>query len=245
MRRRPARTGIRPAAVPAHRSDIRESRRAAPSRSGARARSTSTVLLCGLRSRSTAPLFIARTALSTSAWPGMMMTGVRIPRLASSSCNSRPLVPGIVMSNTIRHSRPGPNHTREKRPRVRERLDRQAGRVHEPACHLAQVRVIIDQEDGWLEVHSVRLPWRVAAGAQPVCRPPSARWPLAGARAPRRRRCVIIGPPWKRFVGALYSGLKQRKQRRNRPLPEPHAGGTRDCSQSKLRATSGSHSGPR
>ena len=61
--------------------------------------SSSTSSLNGLVRNSTAPAFIARTLIGTSAWPVMKMIGMSV-RSASCCCNSRPLRPGNETSST-------------------------------------------------------------------------------------------------------------------------------------------------
>jgi hypothetical protein len=62
--------------------------------------SSSTWSLNGFSMKSTAPSFMACTAIDTSPWPVMKMMGRRRPRAFMACCSSSPLIVGMRTSST-------------------------------------------------------------------------------------------------------------------------------------------------
>ena len=69
--------------------------------------SSSSSSLNGFSMKSTAPAFIARTAIGTSPWPVMMMIGILIWFSRKYCCSSSPLMPGMRTSSSRQPARPG------------------------------------------------------------------------------------------------------------------------------------------
>ncbi len=182
---------------------LRAPRAASASRASARwIASSNASRPTGFSRKSTAPAFIARTLVDTSAWPVRKMTGIATPCRCSAACRSRPDGPGRRTSSSTQPGRSGSGSQQEFAGRgVAARF--KAGGVEQVEQRSAQRLVVVDDVDqrSWCFISS---------SSRMVC--PDTRGQLDMEAMPRLH--AVLGPD--AATVCLDDGARDRQA-------EPHA----------------------
>ena len=103
----------------------------------------------GFSRKSTAPSRVARTAVSTLAWPEIITTGVVTPAAFKSSSSEIPSLPGMTTSEKITSKRLRADQFERARGAVAHR-GFVSGKAKRARKRGERVRIVVDEQQMWL-----------------------------------------------------------------------------------------------